>query len=158
MTHTALQATQHTALAQGWARDTGQTGTATPRTRSMRQLGIDSSAAGREDTMKTNDYRTHPGTNIISSPGKFEGEPSWLPELLACIEVCDEEIWDGETLLAVFKLDSEIRQHIGEDAEGYDVVVVWETEQGFATQRLMTTGELNRLRANCEQDAEDVSE
>jgi hypothetical protein len=97
------------------------------------------------------DYRTHPGTNIISSPGKFEGEPSWLPALLA--EPADEEIYDSGNWLGVFQLDDEIRAHVGADAEGYDAVVVWETEQGFASQRLLTTEQLDALRAECEADA-----
>jgi hypothetical protein len=98
-----------------------------------------------------NEYQVHPGTNIISSPGKFEGEPSWLPALLS--EQADEEIYDAGNWIGVFMLDEEIKAHIGSDAEGYDAVVVWETEQGFVGQRLLTMAELDTFRAACEQDA-----
>jgi len=59
----------------------------------------------------TNSYQTWPGTNIIRDPGKFEGEPSYVPDLWEKVldGGNDETIMDSDTVVSVLWLDDEVR-------------------------------------------------
>jgi hypothetical protein len=103
------------------------------------------------------EYQLHPGTTVISSPGKFEGEPAWLPELFYVS--ADSEIWDASTLIAVFKLDAELRALVGASADESDAyLLVWETEQGFAEHRFLSSAAFARFEAECEAGESDEAE
>ena len=102
----------------------------------------------------TNDgyvYRTYPNTNIIAEPGKFEGEPVWLPDLWESVldGNGDETIYDNERPIEVFLLGADLRA-LTDACETDDAVLVWETDQGFVCHRFMTAKQLKAFRRECE--------
>jgi hypothetical protein len=79
----------------------------------------------------------------IREPGKFEGEPRWVPyfwEMILngdgedfytdAIEVGPEEWEPSGTLVTYFKVDSDDREEYPE-LEDVDDVWLWENSQGF---------------------------
>lgn len=82
----------------------------------------------------TSEYETHPNTDIIRSPGKFEGEPLWAVYFwnLALDGSGDVEWDDDETEITTFQIQDEDRAIFPELAEeGITSVSLWEDSQGF---------------------------
>lgn len=92
----------------------------------------------------------------ITSPGKFEGEASWLPTVWEMVlnGCADREVTDEDgTLLACFALNADMLaltefQHIHQPHE----LVVWENDQGFVFWSLETTARLDALEAAGQSD------
>lgn len=72
---------------------------------------------------------------VITSPGKFEGEPEWLPAVWeAALEGrADREVMDGDTPVSCFAHDPEIVDLLGPThLTSPDLyLAVWEDDQGF---------------------------
>lgn len=105
----------------------------------------------------TQEFETHEGTNIIRTPGKFEGEPLWLVDLYesgVLESASDETLYEGngETAVDVFYIDDDdLRAKLGTDASADSyAVLVWTTEQGFVCQRVMTYFEFDRYKRELE--------
>jgi hypothetical protein len=91
--------------------------------------------------------------NIIRTPGKFEGEPTYAEHFynLMLDGVSDDTIYDGETPVDVFKVSAEdIAQF--PDLDGVDYVILWESEQGFVYTREMTGAQIEAMRAEMDSD------
>ena len=109
------------------------------------------------------DYRLRPGTNIICDPGKFEGEPVYVPHyweetLNGCCDSFHDN--DGDYEVMVIRLDEHDRARIGADAKGEDHLLLWEDSQGFVNSRFVTDAQLLKLEAENEgvgelEDSED---
>jgi hypothetical protein len=94
----------------------------------------------------TDGYEVHPGTNIICSPGKFEGEPTYVPDYWRDSDGCDETIDDDDTPVSVFILGEKDRTTIGPDADGQHALLLWEDGNGFVHSQFMTEAELKAAR------------
>lgn len=90
---------------------------------------------------------------MIMTPGKFEGEPDWLPELWerALDGDSDDTLYDGDTPIDVFYLNPELRARTDADDMDY-AILMWETDQGFVCQRFVTERQLDNYRAELEDD------
>lgn len=92
----------------------------------------------------------------IKTPGKFEGEPEWLPsywdDTLNGFE--DEILIDDscETPFSVFKLDTDDKARLGEDYdESTPYLIIWEDGQGFVRHRFASAQSMDRLRRTLEE-------
>lgn len=75
---------------------------------------------------------------VIVSPGKFEGQPSWLPPFweAALDGFCDVEYEEPDgTMVAVFELDAQDKQRFPIMATSRELEV-WEDGQGFVRYKL----------------------
>lgn len=106
----------------------------------------------------------------IRNPGKFEGEPSYVPALWDMVleGATDDEFHDGETPVAVFTVDAALRAEFTDGATGtaYGIdpadvtalvdgesVLLWESETGFVNSRTVDAAELARIMGECAADA-----
>ena len=83
-------------------------------------------------------YSTKNG--IIFSPGKFEGEPIYVPyfwEILLNGCYSDDDEYDENDILisSIISID-EIDKRFFPELEGYSKIVLWESDQGFVYHRL----------------------
>ena len=103
----------------------------------------------------TNDYRIINGR--IANPGKFEGEPAWVPFFYALED--DDEFTDGAAVAyRAFQVNVEDRQRFPE-LSGVFAVVLAETDDGFVTGHTFATDyELGVFAAECELDAEEYDD
>lgn len=94
----------------------------------------------------------------IRGPGKFEGEPYYVPYYwdVANSGAADEELFDGEIPVSIFKLDSKDRHAFGFD-KGEDELWLWEREDGFVLHRLLSTKKADELREELEEAPSDDS-
>ena len=99
----------------------------------------------------TNDYRIINGR--VTNPGKFEGEPAWVPFFYALED--DDEFTDGAAVAyRAFQVNAEDRQRFPE-LSGVFAVVLAETDDGFVTGHTFATDyELGVFTAECELAAE----
>jgi len=69
---------------------------------------------------------------IIRDPGKFEGEMIYSPYFYdLCMDgACDQEDYDGDTLLSYFDISAEDIKEFPE-LEEIKRIVCWESDQGF---------------------------
>lgn len=85
----------------------------------------------------------------IANPGKFEGEPAWVPFFYALED--DDEFTDGAAVAyRAFQVNAEDRQRFPE-LKGVFAVVLAETDDGFVTGHTFATDyELGVFIAECE--------
>lgn len=80
---------------------------------------------------------------IIRSPGKFEGEPVWVPYLYG--EHPNDSLFDEtNSELLVFEINDEEKKAFPE-LGGVDYVVLQEDDLGFVHKRTMTRPEFESL-------------
>ena len=85
--------------------------------------------------MKTSpiDYKLHNG--IIAEPGKFEGDPLYVPYFwdMALQGLADDDYFDeGDVLISVFQITEKYAATFPElESEIGMLIEVWENEQGF---------------------------
>lgn len=94
---------------------------------------------------------------IITNPGKFEGEPSYVPALWdAAIEGrSDRTVMDGETEISCFQIDEEIAEAIGEAGAMRGMFVcLWEDDQGFVFSETWSEDDLTKAEADQPDDDE----
>lgn len=91
-----------------------------------------------EDEFDTDEY------GIISNPGKFEGEPSWVTQLWdrALGGFADETVHDGTMAIDAFKLDANLATLTGLDASPDHYICLWSDDNGFVNHMLMTQDQL----------------
>lgn len=92
----------------------------------------------------TQDYKVRDG--IIVSPGKFEGEPYWMPTLWDMVlgGMADESLHDGTTAYDAFKVDSDLSIMTGLPVQDA-FLVIWSDEQGFVNHMIMNQNELDNI-------------
>ena len=93
----------------------------------------------------------------VRSPGKFEGEPAWAVHFWnAGLDGCaDEEFYDGDTPVWVFKIAPEDAVQFP-DLAGLYAVMIWEADSGFVNSETFTSkNEVDEVIARCEADSED---
>jgi hypothetical protein len=94
----------------------------------------------------------------ITQPGKFEGEPTYVPVLweMALDGRQDEDLWDAETQLSAFHVTPELRDLMGAELIPAEylghTIMLWETDQGFVLSRVMTQAEWRTLAAQLADD------
>ena len=95
----------------------------------------------------TNDYRIINGR--VTNPGKFQGEPRWVPYFYDLED--DLQVEDGACVVCrAFQLTPEERQRFPE-LKGVFAVVLAETDDGFVTAHTFATDyELGVFTAECE--------
>ena len=88
---------------------------------------------------------------IIKEPGKFEGEPTYVPYLWDVILNGDGESIDGDDqiLYTIVGIDPDDVEAFPELTD-VDCVILWESEQGFVYSREMTHKEVETFRTECE--------
>lgn len=81
---------------------------------------------------------------FITNPGKYEGEPSWVPTLheLVMAGMADHSVHDGSMAIDAFELDADTARLTGLDARADVYVCLWTDDQGFVNHMLMTENEL----------------
>jgi hypothetical protein len=90
------------------------------------------------------EYKVRDG--IIVSPGKFEGEPYWMPTLYDMVlgGMADESIHDGSTAYDAFKIDSNLSILTGLKVQDA-YLVIWSDDNGFINHMIMNQNELDNL-------------
>lgn len=83
---------------------------------------------------------------IIKNPGKFEGEPYWMPTLWDMVlgGMADESLHDGTTAYDAFKVDSDLSIMTGLPVQDA-FLVIWSDEQGFVNHMIMNQNELDNI-------------
>lgn len=91
------------------------------------------------EELDTNEY------GVIKNPGKFEGEPAWVPQLWdrAMNGFSDISVHDGSMAIDGFRLDSGLAALVGLDADPKRYVCLWSSDDGFVSHMLMTEEELH---------------
>lgn len=96
-------------------------------------------------------------TDTIRIPGKFEGEPQYIPAFWeralggeADEEICDhgpggDDEDDGGPLISLFLLDSADPPVLEGDAKPGDYLAVWERSDGFVCSNILTPAEYTAL-------------
>lgn len=89
----------------------------------------------------------------IKSPGKFEGNPPWVPLLWDRVMsgFSDISLHDGTMAIDAFRLDKEIAALTGLEADPGRYVALWSSDDGFVSHMVMSEDEINA----CEPSAED---
>ena len=106
--------------------------------------------------MKTNEPRTADYENngiTITRPGKFQGEPAWVPYLDN--QDADQDFYDGaDTLYRAYKIAARDVLFYP-DLRGVFAVVLTESDDGFVhTKTFATSYELGVFINECELEAE----
>lgn len=98
--------------------------------------------------MTVHDYKVN-AAGTITSPGKFEGEPSWVPYLWA--QEDDVAFDDGSSVVfRAFRILPEDRKRYPA-LKGVFAAVLAETDDGFVTGHTFTTDyELGVFMSECE--------
>jgi hypothetical protein len=101
--------------------------------------------------MKKSEYKSAGG--IITSPGKFQGEPVYAPYLYN--QGADQEyLGADETLYHAYKISREDREHYPA-LGGVFAVVLYERDDGFVVSSAFKTAyDLGVFIAECEATAE----
>lgn len=91
------------------------------------------------------DYKVVNG--IIVTPGKFEGEPYWMPTIWEMVlgGMADESLHDGSTAYDAFKIDAELSILTGLKVQPDVYLVIWSDEQGFVNHMIQTKNELDNI-------------
>ena len=82
--------------------------------------------------------------HIIRSLGKFEGEPFWVPYFWErWLEGCsDDEFPLADSGISVFYINTDDTDQFPElKGRLFDVLLLWENDQGFAYSQIMTEEE-----------------
>lgn len=90
-------------------------------------------------------------TGVVIRPGKFEGEMWWVAELWDRVMdgVSDEELYDGDMPIAVFKIDAADRKKYG-IMEGVAEVWLTESENGFVNSQQLSKKQADKFRDQLE--------
>lgn len=88
-------------------------------------------------------------TEIIRQPGKFEGEPAYVRDVLwplvldggADVELSED---DGDSPVSVFFLDAPMRREY-ELADTDHAILVWERSDGFVCSSVVNLHRYNRI-------------
>jgi hypothetical protein len=101
------------------------------------------------------EYKVRDG--IIVSPGKFEGEPYWMPTLYDMVlgGMADESIHDGSTAYDAFKIDSNLSILTGLKVQDA-YLVIWSDDNGFINHMIMNQNELDNLEPVTPDDEPDL--
>jgi hypothetical protein len=101
--------------------------------------------------MKNAEYKVAGG--IITSPGKYQGEPAWVPYLDN--QGADQDFYDGaDTLYRAYKV-SKIDKEYHPALRDVFAVVLHESDDGFVYARTFATAyELGTFINECELEAE----
>lgn len=85
-------------------------------------------------------------TDIIRTPGKFEGEPVYVRTLWdSTMDGCeDDTLYDGDTPVSVFFVDAAMRAAFDLPAQTY-AIILWESETGFVNSRLTSRADYDQL-------------
>jgi hypothetical protein len=96
-------------------------------------------------------------TTTITRPGKFQGEPLWVPYLWA--QDADQDFYDGaDTLYRAYKIATR-DVLIYPDLRGLFAVVLTESDDGFVHAKTFATSyDLGVFINECELEAEDEDE
>lgn len=93
-------------------------------------------------------------TTIITTPGKFEGEPTYVPHFWDG-DGEDDSFFDGGDLIRAWRPTAEDRAE-WPDLQDVAVFVLWERSDGFVCSREFTdSSEYEAIRAQCDADAGD---
>ena len=105
--------------------------------------------------MKNAEYKVAGG--IITSPGKYQGEPAWVPYLDN--QDADQDFYDGaDTLYRAYKV-SKIDKEYHPALRDVFAVVLHESDDGFVHARPFATSyELGTFINECELEAEAEAE
>lgn len=89
------------------------------------------------------DYTVTDG--LIANPGKFQGEPFWLPMLWDRVMngFSDKSVHDGSMAIDGFRLDANLCALTGMDVAPGSFLCLWSDDQGFVSHMVMTEQELN---------------
>ena len=96
--------------------------------------------------------------HCVSDPGKFEGEPAYVPYFwdfyVSGYE--DESIYCGSDYYSVYFVDNDRRAKFPDllDLDDF-AVVLWETEQGFVNSECFTKDQYDAFVADCESENEE---
>ena len=96
-------------------------------------------------------------SNIIRSPGKFEGEPRYVPYFFDAElnGAPDDELDDSGTLVTVFKITEEDVGLYPELANNVDrFICLWESDDGFAYHDIISRDGLGIYIADIESRAD----
>lgn len=111
---------------------------------------------------RTEDFETWDnagfGIPIIHEPGKFEGEPVFVPYLYAlAMESFSDESGDGYD---AFRVDDELRAKFPAPREwaGIAWVLLTYSDQGFVSSEMLTERQFRDFEAECQRIAESESE
>ena len=87
---------------------------------------------------------------IITTPGKFQGEPGWILQLWEKVMggFADESVHDGSTAYDAFKLTDEMALLTGYPARSDAYVVLWSDDKGFVSHMTMTEDMLFACEGN----------
>lgn len=90
------------------------------------------------------DYKVVKG--IIVSPGKFEGEPYWMPTIYDMVlsGMADESMHDGTTAYDAFKIDTDLSILTGLPVQDA-FLVIWSDDSSFVNHMIMSQYELDNL-------------
>jgi len=93
-------------------------------------------------------------SNNITSKGKFEGCPAWVPMLWdrALSGFSDVSVHDGTMAIDAFKLDENIASLTGLEPDPNRYVALWESDDGFVTHMVMTEAELHNVECALDDD------
>jgi hypothetical protein len=91
------------------------------------------------------DYDSDSGR--ITSPGKFEGEPLYVPALwqLAMEGFQDDTMEIGTILYEIFSIDSEVESAFADYSlkRAGDYILLWSDDNGFVNSSIVTEEELD---------------
>lgn len=93
--------------------------------------------------MEIEKYETN-DEGIITSPGKFEGEPEWIVTLYEMVlnGMADESVHDGTMVIDAFKLDAEMARLTGLEESSEHYVCLWSNDQGFVSHKVLTENQV----------------
>jgi hypothetical protein len=99
------------------------------------------------------EYEVSEESNSITSPGKFQGNPPWVPLLWDRVQsgFSDISLHDGSMAIDAFRLDKEIAALTGLEPNPGAYVALWQSDDGFVTHMVMSEDEINA----CEPDTDD---
>jgi hypothetical protein len=97
-----------------------------------------------DDDEITSEYRINNG--VITNPGKFEGEPPWVPLLWDRVlsGFSDKSVHDGTMAIDAFALDDSIAALTGMRPTPGSFIALWSSDDGFVSHMIMSEDELDQ--------------
>lgn len=97
----------------------------------------------------------------VSDPGKFEGEPAYVPYCwqfyLDGFE--DDTVYCGSNHYSVYFVDNDLRAKFPDLLGLKDfAVVLWQSDQGFVNSECFSKDQYDAFVADCESENEEESE
>lgn len=91
---------------------------------------------------------------IIVTPGKFEGEPPWVPALWH--GDLDYDFFDGDMPVSRVEVDAELVADWPELANDRGrIIFLWESSQGFVHSAIHSRRAADHIQEQCEQFTEE---